>query len=141
MAKQCEHVKNDKQCQAYAITDSDFCFAHDPANAKKRAEARKKGGYNRRVIKNTENAHSPIKSIKDINTILESSINEACSLESSLSKLRVVGYLCQIAIKGQELGSLEERVNTAEERIEKMEAKDESKSTNTQNFEKFTKGR
>lgn len=126
MAKQCQHVKNDKQCQAYAITDSDFCFAHDPANAKKRAEARKKGGYNRRIIKNTKNEHSPIKSIKDINAILESSINEALLLETSQSKLRIVGYLCQIALKGQELGSLEERVNAAEERIEKMEEKDES---------------
>lgn len=126
MAEQCQHVKNDKQCQAYAITDSDFCFTHDPANAKKRAEARKKGGYNRRVIKNTENEHYPVKSIKDINAILESAINEARSLESSQSKLRILGYLCQIALKGQELGSLVERVNAAEEKLEKMGEKDES---------------
>lgn len=47
-------------------------------------------------------------------------------MESSQSQLRTVGYLCHIALKGQELGNLEERVTAIEEKYEKMEDKDES---------------
>jgi len=119
MAEQCKYMKNDKPCQAYAIHGSKYCFAHDPANAKKRAEARKRGGLNRRVIKRTKHKYHPIKSIKDVNEILESAINEARSLEISQSNLRTLAYLCQIALKGQETGSLEERINAMEKLIEK----------------------
>jgi hypothetical protein len=97
------------------MLDAKYCFTHDPASAKKRAVARKKGGLNRRVLKRTQHEYYPIKSIKDVNAILESAINEACALESSQSQLRALAYLCHIALKGQELGSLEERVNAIEE--------------------------
>jgi len=121
MAEQCNHKKNGRSCQAYAIIGSEYCFAHDPASARKRAEARKKGGLNRRVIKRNQHEYYPIKSVKDINEILEFAINEARSLESSQSQLRVLAYLCQIALKGQELGNLEERINAIEEQMKKKE--------------------
>ncbi len=114
MSVQCVYRKNGKSCQAYPVLDSKYCFAHDPANAKKRAEARKKGGLHRRVIKRTKHVYHHIKSVKDVNMILESAINEARSLESSQSNLRTLAYLCNIALKGQELGSLEERVGAIE---------------------------
>ena len=114
MAVQCEYQNNGKSCRGYAMFDSRYCFAHDPASTKKRAEARKKGGLHRRVVKRTQHKHQPIKSVKDINVILESAINEASSLECSQSNLRTLAYLCQIALKGQELGSLEERVDSIE---------------------------
>jgi hypothetical protein len=117
MSEQCEFRKNGKSCKAYAVLDSKYCFVHDPANAKKRAEARKRGGLNRRVIKRSQHEHHPIKSVKDINVILESAINDACALESGQSNLRTLGYLCQIALKGQELGSLEERVDIIEKTL------------------------
>ncbi|MFC1912142.1 hypothetical protein ACFLXG_03195 [Chloroflexota bacterium] len=120
MSVQCEYQNNGKQCRGYAILDSRYCFAHDPASAKKRAEARKKGGLNRRVIKRTQHKYHSIKSVKDINVILESAINEASSLECSQSNLRTLAYLCQIALKGQELGSLEERVNAVEKTMSQM---------------------
>ena len=138
MTTQCEHQKNGKSCKAYAIHNSKYCFIHDPQNARKRAEARKKGGLNRRVIKRTEHEYYTISSIKDINTILEKAINEACSLESSQSNLRTLAYLCQIAMKGQELDNQEERLNIIEEKYEKMEYEDESKSTNKENRKKVT---
>ena len=126
MSSQCIHVKNGEKCQAYAIKGSEYCFIHDPGSAKKRAEARKKGGFNRRVLKSNQHEYHPIKTVNDVNVILESAINEARSLESSQSQLRTVGYLCHIALKGQELGNLEERVNAIEEKYEKMEDEDES---------------
>ena len=126
MAARCEYQKNGKSCKAYALHNSTYCFIHDPQNVKKRAEARKKGGFHRRVIKRAEHEYYAISSIKDINTILEKAINEACSLESSQSQLRVLAYLCQTALKGLELGNLEERLNVIEEKFAKMEEKVES---------------
>ncbi|MFC1906244.1 hypothetical protein ACFLV9_00140 [Chloroflexota bacterium] len=123
MSAQCEYTKNGKFCHAYAILGSKYCFAHDPANAKKRAEARKKGGLHRRVIKRTQQEYHPIKSVKDVNTILESAINEARSLECTQSNLRTLAYLCQIALKGQELGNLEERINVLETQTKQKEKK------------------
>lgn len=130
MPIQCSHEENGEKCRAYAIKGSEYCFFHDPDSAKKRAEARKKGGFNRRVLKNNKHEYFPIRTVNDVNTILESAINEACSLESSQSQLRTVGYLCHIALKGQELGNLEERLNAIEEKMEKMEDEDESQSKN-----------
>ena len=123
MTMQCEYNNNGKSCQAYAMLDSKYCFFHDPLMAKKRAEARKRGGVNRRVTKRTQHEYHPIKSIKDVNAILESAINEARTLESSQSKLRVLAYLCHIALKGQELGSLEERISIVEKTINEIRKK------------------
>ena len=120
MSIHCEYNNNGKSCQAYAILDSKYCFFHDPSNVEKRAEARKKGGFNRRVIKRAQHEYHPIKSIKDVNAILESAINEARTLESSQSNLRTLAYLCHIALKGQELGSLEERVSATEKTINEI---------------------
>ncbi len=125
MSVQCLHEENGKKCQAYAIKDSEYCFFHNPESAKKRAEARKKGGFNRRVLKSTRHEYHPIKTVNDVNAILESAINEACSLESSQSQLRILAYLCQIALKGQELGNLEERLNALEKPIEKKGVQNE----------------
>jgi hypothetical protein len=117
MADQCEYIKDGKKCQAYAINNSQYCFAHDPKSVKKRAQARKKGGQNRRVIKRSQYEYQSIKSVKEINQILESAINDARSLECSQSSLRTLAYLCQIALKGHEMGSLEERIDAIEQRI------------------------
>ena len=118
MTIQCEYKNNGKSCRAYAMLGSKYCFWHDPSTIRKRAEARKKGGLNRRIIKNNNHEHYQIKTVKDINAILELAINEAHSLVSSQSKLRTLGYLCQIALKGQELGNLEERLDAIEKIME-----------------------
>lgn len=117
---QCEYSEKGKSCGAYAILGSNLCYFHDPSMARKRAEARRRGGFNRRIIKRAQQEHYKIKTVKDINEILEVAINEACALESSQSQLRTLAYLCQIALKGQELGSLEERICALEKTLEKV---------------------
>ena len=102
MSTQCSSVKrsDNKRCLCNTIMNSEYCFFHDPAMARQRAEARKSGGYNRCVHKRIPQHHRDVKSVNDINKILESSINEALALEPSHSRLKAIGYLCQIALKG-----------------------------------------
>ena len=112
--------KNNEPCLANKINNSDHCFFHDPTMARQRAEARKTGGYNRRVRKRIPQNYRPVKSVNDINIIMESVINDALALEPSQSQLKTMGYLCQIALKGQELGSLEDRVASIEKSLDKV---------------------
>lgn len=114
---------------ANTVNNSEHCFFHDPTLAKRRAEARKTGGYNRRVLKRTPQNHRSIISVHDVNLIIESAINDAITLESSQSQLKTIGYLCQIALRGQELGSLEDRVVSIENRLEKVRKNEEHKET------------
>lgn len=45
--KRCESSRKDGgHCNAPALPHSLFCWAHDPARAEQRAEARKRGGRN-----------------------------------------------------------------------------------------------
>ena len=104
------------------MANRDDGFGKDEVARKREyAKARKNGGLNRRVNKRPQHKYHPIKSVKDVNEILESAINEARSLEISQSNLRTLAYLCQIALKSQELGSLEERVNAMEQQMEERE--------------------
>ena len=125
MATQCSYVKksNHEQCMANTVSNSEYCFFHDPSVAKRRAEARKTGGYNRRVLRRIPQNHRPVKSVNDINVIMESVINDALALEPSQSQLKTIGYLCQIALKGQELGSLEDRITSVEKRFDEEHKK------------------
>ncbi len=123
MSTQCEHDNGNNVCRAYSMIDSKYCFWHNPKTAIKRSTARKKGGYNRRINKTDHQIHYPIKSIKDVNNILESAINDACALESNHTRLKTIGYLCKIALRGQELGSLEDRVLAIENTMGKVNRK------------------
>ena len=45
MAKQCTHIKpNGDKCKAYALTEGDYCWAHDPDKREARRIASAKGG-------------------------------------------------------------------------------------------------
>ena len=123
MATQCSYVKksNNERCMANTVNNSEYCFFHDPAMAQRRAQARKTGGYNRRALKKIPHNYRPVKSINDINLIMESTINDALALETSQSQLKMIGYLCQIALKGQELGSLEDRITSIEKRVDEVQ--------------------
>jgi hypothetical protein len=131
MTTQCSYIKrsNNNRCLANAVTDSDYCFFHDPTLAERRAEARKTGGYNRRIPSRTPQDYLPVKSVNDINIILESVINHALTMPTSQTQLKLVGSLCQIALKGQELGSLEDRITSIEKRLKMRMRNDEYKKT------------
>ena len=114
----CKHIKPNKEpCQANTMKNSEFCYFHDPKLAKRRAEARKRGGINRRVGKRIQPAIYQISSVKDIQKILEDALNDAVGLENSHARARTIGYLCQINLKAFEVGDLESRIKALEERI------------------------
>ena len=120
MKAMCKFVKQNKEpCQAPALSGSDCCYWHSPEMAQKRAEARKRGGLNRRAGKRSNHGPYSIKSVDDIKGALESALNDACGLENSHARARTIGYLCQIALKAFEVGELENRVAALEDKLGK----------------------
>ena len=62
-----------KRCRAPALQGRPFCFAHDPEKAEERADARRRGGYNRRTPKATDPDGYPtrLRSVGDVQAVLE----------------------------------------------------------------------
>ena len=118
MNTSCKFVKSGGEpCQAKCMTNSDYCYWHNPDVAAKRAEARKKGGQNRRAGKQSNHGRYSIKTTDDILVALEDALNDACGLENSHARARTIGYLCQILLKTLEVGALEERLKALEDTV------------------------
>ncbi len=114
----CKFVKSNKEpCQARCMTNSDYCYWHNPDVAVKRAEARKKGGQNRRAGKQSNHGRYSIKTVGEVLKALEDALNDAINLENSHARARTIGYLCQISLKALEVGELERRLEALEQSI------------------------
>ena len=119
MSTMCKFIKpNGEPCQAYAVSDSDYCLWHSPEMVDKCKTARKKGGFHRHVGKAaTTRDPCTIQNVKDVMKILEDTLNDARNLENSQARARTIGYLCHIAFRGLEVSELEERLIALEEKL------------------------
>jgi hypothetical protein len=114
--KYCSATKKDGgPCRSWACSGSDYCFVHDPAQAKERNIARRKGGKARhgRVLGEIAEPPEPVRlqTIADVLDLLERTANDVLRLENSLSRARTITALCGVVIKAIQDGELEDRVN------------------------------
>jgi hypothetical protein len=95
----------------------DFCFWHHPEHTEEAAEARRLGGLRRRKERITQGAYDfeGLESVTQIRRLLEVSVVDTLSLESSIARSRTLAYLAQMALKALEVGELEERVRALEQ--------------------------
>ena len=97
----CEFVKSDGEpCQAKCMTNSDYCYWHNPDMAASRGEARKKGGQNRRAGKQSNHGRYSIKTTGEVLRALEDALNDACNLENSHTRARTIGLKENTISKG-----------------------------------------
>ena len=67
MNTSCKFVKSNKEpCQARSMTNSDYCYWHNSDVVAKRAEARKKGGQNRRAGKQSNHRKYSIRTVDEV---------------------------------------------------------------------------
>ena len=108
--KKCEALtKAGTPCAAWAVEGSDFCFWHDPAQAKARAAARAKGGrarHGRHIGQTGTTEPVEIGNMADVVALLQRTINDALSLENSLQRARTIGRSlpARFALAGMPLG-------------------------------------
>ena len=110
--RQCKATNSrGEPCQA-AAGDSGYCFWHDPAKAAQCRAARSKGGRARHGRHIDKGAGGPveIRSVADVIALLVRAVNDTLTMEISLQRARVLGYLAGGALKCLEIGDLEERV-------------------------------
>jgi len=122
--KPCTATNRDgSPCNGYAVTDSDYCFHHDPARAAQRLLARSKGGRARhgRHI-GPVGQTGPVRlaepvalnTMTDVAALLQDAINTTLQLENSIHRARTVGYLAGLLMKALDFSTLEERLTQVE---------------------------
>jgi len=107
-------------CAAPRLVNSQWCNVHDPARARVRAEARRRGGLNRRTPRSAPPPPPGAVAIRSVPTIqerLEGELADALKRENSDSRTRSVVALLTLALKCLEVGEVEERLAALEARI------------------------
>lgn len=122
----CSFTKpNGERCGATPISESDLCFWHHPDYQQEAAEARRLGGLRRRREGAVSGAYGlgGIKTVEDIQRVLEIAIIDTISLDNSPSRNRTLGALVASALKALEVGDLEERLTALEAALGPRELK------------------
>src|ERR1700732_2323475 len=120
-SKQCQANKQDGvRCEVTALSDSDFCFFHDPSTAAERKAAQSLGGKGNRM--KTLDPGTP-----DIN--IENSRDLLALMNVTMSQVRTgiiepriattLGYLADITMRAIKQNELEIRITRLEAALEK----------------------
>jgi hypothetical protein len=103
-------------CRADPMRESDYCVFHDPEHAETVQEARRAGGQRRKreATLGTAFDFEGLTSVPAIRRLIEVAAFDALSLESTIARVRALGYLAQVASTLLEKGELEERLEAIE---------------------------
>ena len=96
------------------LRKSKWCYAHDPTKARERVVARKRGGKNRRRTNGDAPENVNLGSAGEIQKLLEHVARDAFVLDNSAKRGRVLIAAATVALKGLEVGALEERIEALE---------------------------
>ena len=116
--------KTGDPCGAFTVSDSDYCYNHDPAYAAKRAESRRKGGKARagRAIRHIPGADDPpviaVNTVHDIAAMLEWAIADLLQMERSIKRTNALASLLRVAVTVNEQTELAERIAALEQRLD-----------------------
>lgn len=115
MAKCKADTKSGRRCTANA-GESGFCWAHDPALARKRATAHREGGRAHRIPKVSGEAVQ-IAGADDCLKVVNAAIADAWQLDNSAARSRVLLAGASTAVSVLQIGELEQRVRRLEEAL------------------------
>lgn len=112
-------TKDGQACNMAAIKGERYCFAHSPERARQRAEANSKGGRHARPEHAGDTALLPaqIKTLQDAEGILRYALAELVPLDNSINRVRALVAIYLAAVKGVELGEIEQRIAALEMRL------------------------
>ena len=105
-----------RPCRATPLRDEPFCFWHAPETAEEAAEARRLGGLHRRKKKTVAAIYGigGLRTIDDLQGLLETVVIETMALENSISRNRAVAGMVATGAKLIEVGDHEERLRALE---------------------------
>lgn len=113
--KKCQYTKSEgEQCKAWAMTDSDFCFTHNPDMQEERSLANQRGGQ---VGKTTTTEPLPpieLSQPSDVVVLLQDTIRGVRAGDIDLKVANSVGYLSGQLLKAHEVAQLQARIEFLE---------------------------
>ncbi len=116
MAKCHGRTAGGQPCKMVAVKGGRYCFAHDPAKAAPRAEARKRGGYHSATPHAGDPATIPanIGSLEDAGKILNYVLAELLVMDNGIARARALLAAYEMYLKSIEIGELERRIAALE---------------------------
>ncbi len=116
--RQCKALtKAGAPCRMPPRVDSDYCWNHDRSVMTERAEARRRGGHNRRRRTGACPTSCDLRDIPAVQALLERAVSDTLAQENSIARNRSLGYLASLAMRAIESRLLEERVEAVEEQL------------------------
>jgi hypothetical protein len=114
----CAFIKPDgSQCNANPISDSEFCFFHDPKSKEKQKEAQISGGKANKVVLKEALPVLTINESRDVIMLLIDTINRVRSGEIDIRLANCLGVLSGQLIKAFEMSQISDRVEIVEQKI------------------------
>lgn len=115
MAKTCKFIKpNGKRCKAYPMSNSHYCFSHNPKTKAAKAEAVLNGGFARKKKKLNLKPLKDLDNAKGIIKLLTQTINLVRSDGIASKEAQVLGYLAEKLTKVLEVSEYETRMRQIE---------------------------
>ena len=96
----CQHIKTSGEpCNAWAVTDDDFCFSHSPRLRQEATEARRLGGLRKHRQRTVAAAYQfqGLRSYSDILTMLESAATDTLMLNNTVGRTRMLVGISETA--------------------------------------------
>lgn len=120
---ECQFIKQDgEKCEANAVSDSRFCFSHDPENKEAKLIAVTKGGLNRKLYQ-TYGEPIGIETSEDVKKLLAEVINGVWTGKIPASQpANTIGFLARCWIDAHQAFKFEERLEAIEKNLEKLKA-------------------
>ncbi|MBD3300056.1 MAG: hypothetical protein GF347_01765 [Candidatus Moranbacteria bacterium] len=116
---QCKFIKqNNKQCNAQAMNNSDYCYLHNPdISDKEKKEIQRRGGQNRLTINTNPLPPVDIRIPEDVVLLLAETINKVRAGEMDTKTANCIGILSGHIIKAIEITDLTKRLEIIENNV------------------------
>ena len=104
-------------CKARPLTESDYCFFHDPASQHDRQEAQRKGGSksSRLHVLSSPPSDFDLSNPHEIAKLLTYTANRVLRGELDPKTAYALGYLGDCALRARNAGAIAERLDRLEE--------------------------
>jgi hypothetical protein len=111
--KQCIFIKPDgMQCEAYSLSDSDLCWAHEPKLEEKRQLAKSLGG---RIPERIAGIPTELVSVNDILGLIAEVVGNLRALPISISQSKALINAASAAMECIQLSEMEQRMRNLED--------------------------
>jgi hypothetical protein len=115
-------TKDGTPCQAAAVTESNYCFFHDPNKEAARREAQAEGGrQNKTRTLDSSAPRTKIHNSKELAVLMSDTIDQVLTGQIDPGVGYAVGYLGNLFLKAQQQSVIEERLDRIVRLLERQD--------------------